>query len=140
MPKPKDAESFEVAGTKYRQHERPLDTLIQASSEFRSSDPTRGYRLKVAGNTVTVYMHCHERGLGDPGRREAQVVAMNKAMDEYLKGLKRRYKELGGGTLKMDEVRTARGYKLDKVSMNDRWDIVCHRVYELDLNTYPEED
>lgn len=139
MPKPKDSESYDVAGERYRQHDSVLDTLSQAASEFRSSDPTRGYRLKIGGDTVTISMHCHERGLGDVGRREAQVVAMNKAMDEYLKGLKRRFKELGGGTLKMDEIKTSRGYKLDKVSMNDRWDIVLKRVYSLDLNSYPED-
>lgn len=141
MPKPKDAESFDVTGERYRQHEDKFATLKQAASEFKTADPTRNFTLKVGGNAVTVSMHCQERGLGDPGRRAGQVDAMSKALDEYMKGLKRRFKELGGGTLSVKEVKSARNYKLDKVSINDRWSMVSQRTYEVDdLIQNPEED
>lgn len=141
MPKPKDAESYEVAGTAYRQHEDPIAILGQALADYVSPNPTRNYTWRVQGNTVTLYCHCHERGLGDPGRRAAQVDAMSKAMDKFVTGLKKQYRELSGKTLSMKEKKSGRGYDLQKVSMNDRWDIVYRRLYEVeDLIQVPDED
>lgn len=132
MPKPKEPESYDVAGTPYAQHEDPIGLLKQAMADYRTPDPSSNFTSRVNGNLVTIYLHAHERGLGDPGRRAAQLDAMSKGMDSYLKGLKKRFKELGGGTLKMDERKGGRGHRLDQVSMNDRWDIVYHRTYEVD--------
>lgn len=141
MAKPKDSESYDVAGTRYRQHEDPRSALKQAFAGYRSPDPTRNFTHRMSGDSVTIFLHCHERGLGDVNRRASQVDAMSKLMDEYIKGLKRRYRELGAGTLDMTEVKSGRGYRLNKVSLNDRWDIVYHRVYDVaDLTEFPEED
>lgn len=141
MPKPKEAESFDVAGEAYRQHEDPIALLGQAFADYVTPNPARNYTHRTNGNKVTIYCHCHERGLGDAGRRAAQVDAMSKAMDNFVKGLKKRYREMGGGSLKMTEDKKARGYDLQKVSLNDRWDIVYRRTYEVeDLVQVPDED
>jgi hypothetical protein len=140
MPKPKDPQSYEVAGTAYRQHEDPIALLGQALADYQTPNPARNYTHRIQGNTVTLYCHCHERGLGDPGRRALQVDAMAKAMDSFVKGLKKRYRELGGGTLDMKEKKASRGFDLRQVSMNDRWDIVYRRTYEVDdLISNPED-
>jgi hypothetical protein len=139
MAKPKNPESFDVAGTRYQQDEDPIALLVQAMADYRTPDPSSNFTHRISGDTLTLYLHCHERGLGDPGRRAAQIDAMQKGMDAYLKGLKRRYRELGGGTLELKEKKGGRGHKLDRVSMNDRWDIVYHRTFEVDLVRLPEE-
>lgn len=140
MPKPKEPESYDVAGTAYRQHEDPRAMLAQAFADYRTPTPNGNFTHRTNGDTVTIYLHCHERGLGDPRRREAQLDAMSKGMDSYLKGLKKRYRELGGGTLKIEEKKGGRGHRLDQVSMNDRWDMVYHRTYEIDgLIGLPED-
>lgn len=141
MPKPKNPETFDVAGNRYIQHEDCLSLLKQAFADYRTPDPSRNFTQRIQGNQVTIYCHCHERGLGDPGRRALQVDAMSSLTDQYVKGLKKRYKELGGGTLKFDEIKSARGYDLQKASLNDRWEIIYRRTYEFeDLIKYPEED
>lgn len=140
MPKPKDPESYEVAGTPYQQHEDPIAHLGQVLADYSTPNPARNYTHRINGNLITIYCHCHERGLGDPGRRAAQVDAMSKATDAYVKGLKKRYRETGGGSLSMKERKSARGYDLQKVSLNDRWEIVYRRTYEVeDLIQNPEE-
>lgn len=140
MPKPNDPESYEVAGNAYRQHEDPIALLGQAFADYVTPNPGRNYTHRMQGNTVTIYCHCHERGLGDPGRRALQVDAMSKAMEAFVKGLKKRYRELGGGTLEMKEQKSGRGFDLQKVSLNDRWDIVYRRTYEIkDLVQNPED-
>lgn len=140
MPKPKDPESYEVAGTAYRQHEDPIALLGQAFNDYVTPNPARNYTCRIQGDTITIYCHCHERGLGDPGRRAAQVDAMSKAMDSFVKGLKKQYREIGGSTLAMKERKSGRGYDLQKVSLNDRWEIVYRRTYEVgDLIQNPED-
>lgn len=140
MPKPKDPESYEVAGTPYRQHEDPIAQLGQVFADYNTPNPARNYTQRINGNLITIYCHCHERGLGDIGRRAAQVDAMSKGMDAFVKGLKKRYRETGGGTLSMKERKSARGYDLQKVSLNDRWEIVYRRTYEVeDLVQNPED-
>lgn len=131
MPKPNDAQGYDVAGTAYCQHEDPIASLEQAFRDYRTPDPARNFTHRTNGRTVTIYCHCHERGLGDPGRRALQVDAMSKAMDAFVKGLKKRFREMGAGTLDISEKKNTRGYDLQKVSLNDRWDIVYRRTYEL---------
>jgi hypothetical protein len=132
MAKPKDPEGFEVAGTRYEQSEDPRASLAQVFSDYRTSIPSRNFTHRMSGDGVTIYCHCHERGLGDPGRRALQVDAMSKAMDQFVKGLKKRYRESGAGTLKMDERKGTRGYDIQKVSLNDRWEITYRRTYNID--------
>lgn len=132
MPKPKDAQSFEVNGTAYKQHEDDLSLLKQASVDYVTPDMSRNFKLSMGGNRVTVYCMCYERGLGDFGRCQLQLQSMSKLMDEYLRSLKKRVRELGGGALKMKELKDLRGYEKDRVSLNDRWMINYHRTYEVD--------
>src|SRR5690554_3245711 len=101
MPKPKDAESYEVAGRPYRQHEDKLAVLKQALADYRTPDPSRNFTHRIAGNNITLYLHCHERGLGDPRKRASYVDEMVKLMAAYVKELKKRFRELGGGLLDM---------------------------------------
>lgn len=140
MPKPKDAESYEVAGTAYRQHEDPIAVLGQALADYNTPNASRNYTWRINGNQVTLYCHCYERGLGDPGRRAAQVDAMSKAMDKFVSGLKKQHREISGKVLSLKEKKAARGYDLQKISMNDRWSIVYRRTYEVeDLIQNPED-
>jgi hypothetical protein len=139
MPKPKDAESYDVAGTRYRQHEDPRATLEQAFVDYKTAVPTRNFTHRTNGNNVTIYCHCHERGLGDPGRRALQVDALAKATDKFVTGLRKRIRELGGGTFDLKEVKGSRGFDLQKASLNDRWEMVYRRTYEVDLIGLPEE-
>ena len=141
MPKPKDPQSYDVAGTAYRQHEDPRAALAQALSDYRTAVPTRNFTHRTNGNSVTIYCHCHERGLGDVGRRALQVDALSKATDVFVKGLKKRVREMGAGNLDMEERKGSRGYDLQKASLNDRWEMVYRRTYEVkDLVGLPEED
>lgn len=140
MPKPKDPESYDVAGTAYRQHEDPRAALEQALKDYVTSVPTRNFTHRTSGNSITIYCHAHERGLGDAGRRANQVDAMSKAMDNFVKGLKKRYREMGAGTLDMKERKGTRGYDLQKASLNDRWEMVYRRTYDVKgLVSFPEE-
>ncbi len=140
MAKPKDAEGFEVAGTRYRQHDDVMSMLVQAARDYVTPVPSRNFTIKVMGDRVTVGCHCYEQGMGDFARLQEQLQAMGKLMDEYVKLLKRRIRETGGGTLKMKELKDLRGYDRQKVSLNDRWDIVYRRTYEVDgLAHGPEE-
>lgn len=140
MPKPKDPQSYDVAGTAYKQHEDPRASLEQAFRDYCTSIPSRNFTHRKNGNTITIYCHAHERGLGDIGRRAAQVDAMSKAMDNFVKGLKKRHREMGAGTLELKEVKGSRGYDLQKASLNDRWEMVYRRTYEVeDLIGLPED-
>lgn len=140
MAKPKDPESFDVAGTPYRQHEDPRAALEQAFRDYATAVPTRNFTHRTNGNHVTIYCHCHERGLGDIGKRAAVVDALSKATDNFVKGLKKRYRELGAGTLDMTEVKGGRGYDIQKASLNDRWELVYRRTYLIeDLVGLPED-
>lgn len=141
MPKPKDAEGFEVAGTRYRQHENIHDLLAQAIADYRTSIPNRNFTCRVQGESVTVYCHAHERGLDNPQRKAGQLEVMTKATDDYVKGLKKRFKEMGGGNgLSLTERKGSRGFDLQKVSLNDRWEMVTRRTYDVEgLIGLPEE-
>lgn len=140
MPKTEEPQGYDVQGTPYRQSDNPIDILGQCFWDYRSPDPGANFTHRTNGNLVTIYYHRHSRGLGDPGRRALEVDGMGKAMDAFLKGLKKRFRELGGGTLDMTERKSARGYDLQKTSLNDRWDIVLRRTYELkDFLPLPEE-
>jgi hypothetical protein len=141
MPKQEKPKSFDVAGTAYSQKEDPRASLEQALVDYRTQVPTRNFTHRTQGESVTLYCHCHERGLGDVGRRASQVDAMSKFMDSFVKGLKKHYKEIGNGTLSMTEKKGSRGYDLQKVSLNDRWEIVYRRTYTVDnLIGLPEKD
>lgn len=140
MPKPKDAESYEVAGTAYRQHEDKLAVLKQAFSDYRTPDPSRNFTHRISGNTVVISLHCYERGLGDPGKRASFVNDMVKLMAAFVKELKKKFRERGGGTLDLKENRKARGYDLNKVSLNDRWEIIYRQSFEVEgLIRNPED-
>ncbi len=140
MPKPKEPGGYEVLGEPYRQIDDPIACLKQAFADYRTPDPARNFTHRIAGNRVTIYCHCHDVGLGDPGRRALYVDAMSKLTDDYIKVLKRRHRELGGGTLDLKEDKKGRGYDLQHVSLNDRWDIVYRRTYEVEgLVRNPED-
>lgn len=141
MPKPKQAQSYDVAGTAYRQHEDPRASLEQAFRDYRTSIPSRNFTHRTNGDGVTIYFHVHEQALGDAGKRASVVDAASKAMDNFVKGLKARYREMGAGTLDIDERKGSRGYRVDKASLNDRWELVYWRTYDVkDLIGLPEED
>ncbi len=141
MPKPKDSEGFDVAGTRYRQHEDPRASLEQCFKDYATSVPSRNFTHRTNGDNVTIYCHTHERGLGDPGRRAGQVDACSKAMDKFVTGLKKHHRELGAGTLNFVEVKGSRGYDIQKASLNDRWELTYRRTYSVkDLIGLPEED
>lgn len=131
MARPKDQQSFDVAGTAYRQHEDPRASLEQAFRDYVTAVPNRNFTKRINGNAVTIYCHCHEQNLGDPTRRAAQVDALSKATDNFVKGLKKRHREVGAGSLDMKEVKGSRGFDLQKASLNDRWEMVYRRTYEV---------
>lgn len=140
MAKPKDPSSYEVSGEPYRQHEDPISLLAQAAADYKTPDPSRNFKVKMGGDKFTIYCMCYERGLGDYTRCQMQLQAMSKLMDDYLRVLKKRYRELGGGALKVKELKQARGFERDMVSLNDRWMINYHRTYQFDdLARSPEE-
>lgn len=139
MPKPKDPESFDVAGTAFRQHEDPRSSLAQAFADYKTAIPTRNFTKRINGNSITIYCHVHEQGLDDPSKRASVVDACSKAMDKFVSGLKKRHREMGAGTLDLKEVKNARGYDIQKVSLNDRWELVYRRTYEADLIGLPED-
>lgn len=140
MPKPKEAQGYDVAGTAYCQHEDPRASLEQAFRDYRTSIPSRNFTHRTNGDCVTIYFHCHEQALGDIGKRMAVVDAASKAMDAFIKGLKAHHREMGGGTLDLKERPKARGYRVDKASLNDRWELVYWRTFEADLIGLPKKD
>ena len=141
MPKPKEQQSYDVAGTAYRQYDDPRASLEQAFRDYRTSIPSRNFTHRTNGEGVTIYFHVHEQALGDAGKRAACVDAASKAMDGFVKGLKARYREMGAGTLDLEERKGSRGYRLDKASLNDRWELVYWRTYDVaDLISVPQKD
>jgi len=141
MPKPKEPESYDVAGTAYNQYDDPRASLEQAFRDYRTSIPSRNFTHRTNGEGVTIYFHCHEQALGDAGKRAIVVDAASKAMDSFVKGLKARYREMGAGTLDISERKGGRGYRVDKASLNDRWELVYWRTYDVpDLISVPEGD
>lgn len=138
MPKPKLQQGFDVAGTQYLQHEDAMASLEQCFRDYVTRVPSRNFTKRTNGNSVTIYCHCHDQGLGDPTRRANYVDAANKALDRFVTGLKRRHREMGAGTLDLKEIKGSRGYDLQKVSLNDRWELVVRRTYEVELMTSPE--
>lgn len=141
MPKPKEPESFDVAGTRYKQHEDPRASLEQAFHDYVTSIPSRNFSKKINGDLITIYCHAHERALDDPKRMALQIDAMSKAMDQFVKGLKKRYKEYGAGTLSISEEKGGRGYDVQRVSLNDRYEVVYRRTYRFGkLIGLPEEE
>lgn len=140
MAKPKEQQGFDVAGRQYKQADDPVASLAQSFMDYRTSVPSRNFTQRTNGNTITIYCHSHERGLGDVTRRAAQVDVLSKAMDRFVKGLKRHHREIGAGNLSMEEVKGARGYDLQKASLNDRWEMVYRRTYEVsDLIGEPKD-
>lgn len=140
MAKPKDAEGFEVTGERFRQHEDKFATLKQAFADYKTPDPSRNFAHRISGNQVTIYYHVYERGLGDTGKRASIVAEMQKGMGDYIKSLKKLFRERGGGTLDLTEDKKARGYDLQKVSLNDRWYIIYRQTYMVDgLIQNPED-
>lgn len=139
MAKPKEAQSYDVAGTAYRQHEDLQASLEQAFRDYRTQIPSRNFTHRTNGDSVTIYFHCHEQALGAIGKRMAVVDAAAKAMDSFVKGLKARHREMGAGVLDLKERKGSRGYRVDKASLNDRWELVYWRTYELDLTSLPKD-
>lgn len=140
MPKPKEQQGYDVAGSAYRQHEDPRASLEQAFRDYRTSIPSRNFTHRTSGDGVTIYFHCHEQSMGDAGKKASVVDAASKAMDGFVKGLKKRYREMGAGTLDIKERKGSRGYRVDKASLNDRWELVYWRTYDAtDLNSFPED-
>ncbi len=139
MPKPKEAQSYDVAGTAFRQHEDARSSLEQVFRDYQTSIPSRNFTHRTNGDSVTIYFHVHEQGLGDAGKRTAVVDAATKAIDSFVRGLKARHREMGAGTLDLKERKGSRGYRLDKASLNDRWELVCWRAYDVDLVGLPED-
>ena len=139
MAKPKDPQSFDVAGTRYKQHEDPRASLAQVLADYKTSVPTRNFTARVNGNSITIYCHCHERALDNVNKRAAVVDACVKATDAFVKGLKKHHRDIGAGTLDMKEVKGSRGYDIQKASLNDRWELVTRRTYETDLIGLPED-
>ena len=141
MPKPKEPQSYDVAGNAYRQHEDPRASLEQAFRDYRTSIPSRNFTHRTNGDSVTIYFHVHEQALGDAGKRAACVDAASTERDSFVKGLKARYREMGAGTLSLDERKGSRGYRLDKASLNDRWELVYWRTFDVpDLIGLPGKD
>ena len=87
-----------------------------------------------------VRCHSYEQGLGDMTRLQGYLQEVNKLTDEYLRLLKKRVREMGGGTIKLKELKDLRSFDRQKISLNDRWDLVVRRTYELEgLAHGPEE-
>lgn len=140
MAKPKDAESFDVAGKRYRQHEDPLACLAQAAADYVSPDPTRNVRVQIQGDRATVKCMTTGQGLDDFTRLQLHLQAMSKLTDDYVKLLKKRVREMGGGKIDMKELRDERGFDRQKISLNGRYEIVYRRTYEVKgLARSPEE-
>ncbi len=131
MPKPKEPQGYDVAGTRYDQSEDPRASLEQAFRDYRTSIPSRNFTHRTNGSGVTIYFHCHEQAMDNAGKRASVVDAASKAMDGFVSGLKKRYREMGAGTLALEERKGSRGYRLDKVSLNDRWELVYWRTYDV---------
>lgn len=139
MPKPKLQQGFDVAGSQYLQHEDAMASLEQCFRDYVTRVPSRNFTKRINGNSVTIYCHCHDQGLGNPTRRANYVDAANKALDRFVTGLKKHHREIGAGTLDLKEVKGGRGFDLQKVSLNDRWDLVVRRTYGIELTSTPED-
>lgn len=140
MAKPKDAEGFDVEGERYRQHEDPLACLAQAAADYVSPDPCRNVRVQIQGDRVTVKCMTTGQGLDDFSRLQMHLQAVSKLVDDYVKLLKKRVREMGGGTIKMKELKEYRGFDRQKTSLNGRFEVVYRRTYEVEgLARSPEE-
>jgi len=140
MPKPKLQQGFDVAGTQFIQQECSIASLEQCFRDYVTRMPNRNFTKRINGNQITIYCHCHDQGLGDPTRKANYVDAMSKSLDRFVVGLKKHHRDIGAGTLELKEVKGGRGFDIQKVSLNDRWELVVRRTYEVaNLTEFPED-
>lgn len=138
MPRLKSAEGFDVNGTAY---EPSVHSLIKQFTEFyRCPDPTLGFDVSCQGDRLAVKCHSYEQNMTDPGHFKLVIDGLEDAIDQYLGLLKKSVKENGGGALGLKEIRGMRDHNLNKVSLNDRWNVILRRVFTLeDLESFPED-
>lgn len=133
-----EAEGYEVNGTAY---EPSIWSLIkQFAADYASPVSSRGFTVVAQNDNLIIKCHSYESGMDEPMRRELITMAMREAIDEYIKLLKKSVKSEGGGTLDMKEDKSLRNHTFDRVSLNDRWYVICSRVFEIEaLESYPED-
>lgn len=140
MPRLPDPETFDVAGTRYDRADDLPSLIATAAQSYVSPNPTVGMNVTMSGQHLVVKFHCHERGLDDRRALDLTQTEADKAIKSYLSYLKKEVRGLGGGSPKFKELKDRRDYVVNKVSLNDRWQLIVIRVFEVEeLASYPED-
>lgn len=132
MNKKKTQNGFDVLGKKFDQKLDKFSSLQQVFNDYVSNMPNKNFTHRFhSGNMITIFCHCIEYAIDEPTRRDNQILAMSKFMDDFVSSLKKRYKSYTKMSLALKEDKTLRGYNLTKISLNNRWEMVYKRTYEI---------
>lgn len=140
MPRLPEPKSFDVTGKRYDRADDIRSLLQTAAYSYKSPDPSIGINISMSGDHVVVKFICHDRMLDDRRRLDGTMDAAEKAIKDYLSFLKKEVKGLGGGSPKFKELKDRRDYVVNKISLNDRWQLMVIRVFKVEeITDYPED-
>jgi len=122
-------ESYEVQGMAYDQDLDIHAAIQQIASEIIPEHAGYGFRLTFCGeNQATMIYHSYEVDL--PLRVKEVEEQSETRMNEFVKSLKKRYKEKTKKTLKFKELKDQSQSGAEKVSCNNRYYYRSTRLYE----------
>lgn len=140
MPRLPEPKTFDVAGTRYDRADDLPSLLMTAAKTYVSEDPSVGFNISLSGQHLVVKYVCHDRGLDIRARLDMVMASAEKAIKSYISYLKKEVRAVGGGSPKVKELKDRRDYVVNKVSLNDRWQLICIRVFVVEeLARYPED-
>ncbi|MHB8407936.1 MAG: hypothetical protein ACYDHY_07620 [Acidiferrobacterales bacterium] len=133
-PEPESFETQEYSEDNEEAIQNTFEVLKQISLDSswgtqRPSSPAAACGVKLSGNSVVVYFHSYEQQL--PGRIAAVQAEAKTALDNYVKFLKAEFKDRSGRALGLKELKDQSDFRVEKVSLNERYMFLTWRTFEL---------
>lgn len=140
MPRLPEPKSFDVAGERYDRSDDIRSLLMSAAHAYVSPDPSIGLNISLSGDHLVIKFVCHDRSLDDRRRLDGMMDSAEKVIKDYVSYLKKEVRANGGGSPKFKEIKDRRDYSVNKISLNDRWQLMVTRVFEVEeLTSRPEK-
>lgn len=142
MPKKNDPESYEVSGTPYRLEDDEVALVHNVALGLKTelNTATRAVTVALQGSRLIVRCHAIERYLREKGNLEALHADCSKHVDQFMKRLKAEYRKRHRAALETSERKELRDYSFELISINEVYQFVCVRVYDLGLERVDPED
>lgn len=139
MPKQKTESGFDVLGVGFDQSKDRFATLYQICSDYVSSNPNVGFFPRVNGDLVTIVCKINEIGLDEPSRRNLIIGEVSRIFDRFISGLNQQFRKRKAGKLDLEESKELRKYNIQKVSLNDRWELTYQRTFRCKLSNVEDK-